>query len=1215
MDGSVSRVWAILVATALAAGSLNSVFSETQSQINAPDGSRMVLVPAGPFVMGTNLGAAEETPPHSVDLPAYTIDAEEVTTEQYARCIAATGAAAPADWTGGKPPKGREKLPITNITWTDAMRYAVWAGKRLPTEAEWEKAARGTDGRLFPWGGVDDPARRNLGSDKLMAVGQFAAGASPFGCLDMSGNAWEWTADWFEVYPGTSARSPHFGQQYKVIRGGGGVDLYGVPNTGTCTQRARLVPYGSHDFIGFRCVKDLPGQTPPYDPKAVIAEADKRFDASLRPPRTLSFETEFEKLKQSRRIPITIVGAPGQKGFVRTGFPLPEGLCRQPMTVGLVNPKGHPALLYTKILSKWPDGSARWVLLDFVATAGEIYTINPSRQSFESLSSSHPSEVMNYSELIKWYSREGVKVTDIPGPMGSIHADETIAFSKKMQLLVTVETETGMQEWRTRETSPWEQWVLPEGYGCHTQGILVDAQDKPTDFQFELLVETEEWDRWSSLRLTLTHALPRKPPYETPSPAVKVKDIRWFFRPAGPITAVRFGAESGPVDLPVNGEIVLSQLDELYYSIDIPGRKPIVGTRSPGWLAVNAEGKWTKLGVRHFWQNCPKQLFVSKDGFGVQLWAGKEPFEWEGGLAKTHEVILEISPDQPDTMHLDPLRVVIPPAWVCGTKAAGALMPRTAESLETMPYWEARRQIDMQQFVNGMPFGFRDFGDGYMGGPYKGKNAYMDLEYDVPWNFLMQFLRTGDVWYLDQAEVMVRHQADIDTENVAGFQWKHSPQHTTTQAELGHVFIRGLLLHYLLTGESRSLETATRIGKWIAGQLSRGEGLGNERQIGWSLYALSGLYEVTRDPEILAAATTACNRLIEGQSPTGKFKIRWDNRIAFFNGIAMSGMLSVQQLSGDAKLAEAIDRVANRTLGFYPEYACRTLNAFSWILGRKADGRYLDAMERSWNSSMEFLRDRDSAAEETHAWMFPAFAARYGLFPVFDKPPPALPEVGSWKAIRLVNPAAEMYLRVESNASAPILLIREGLAEGKAILDDLRGKTIATETITNDRRMFEARSLSLSGPGVYRLRCESRDAYAWQVQWDGRCRVTVVDPKHTQLPSLLPRAYGCLRPGAKEVKIRFEAAGEGFHKAALYDPQGRIVATAQRFVDFEDVGRYEVQLTAPAYAPTEGWSLEIYKLKVLSIEGMTPYWASDKIDLFIPENAGLMENGKGQMEI
>jgi hypothetical protein len=489
----------------------------------------------------------------------------------------------------------------------------------------------------------------------------------------------------------------------------------------------------------------------------------------------------------------------------------------------------------------------------------------------------------------------------------------------------------------------------------------------------------------------------------------------------------------------------------------------------------------------------------------------------------------------------------------------------------------------------------------YADGNYKGKNAYMDLEYDVPWNFLMQFMRTGDVWYLNQAEVMARHQADIDTENASGFQWKHSPQHTTTQAELGHVFIRGLLLHYLLTGETRSLETAEKIGNWIAGQLNRGEGFGNERQIGWSLYALSGLYEVTRNPEILAAATTACNRLIDGQSPTGKFKIRWDNRIAFFNGIAMNGMLTVQELNKDAKLADAIERVANRTLGMYPEYACRTLNAFSWILGRKTDGRYLDAMERSWISSMEFLQDRDSTTEETHAWMFPAFAARYGLYPVFDKQPMNLPEVASWKAIRFVNPAVEMYLRVESNASAPIILIREGLAQGKVTIDDIRGKSITTETFAKDQRMIEARSLVLPKPGVYRLRYESRDAYAWQVQWDDRCKLTVVDPKHIQLPSLLPRAYGCLRPETKEVKIRFEATGEGFHKATLYDPSGKIVSTVRKFVDFEDVGRYEVILTAPVSGEPNGWSLELYKLKVLSIDGMMPYWSIGRDELFMPE--------------
>ena len=328
----------------------------------------------------------------------------------------------------------------------------------------------------------------------------------------------------------------------------------------------------------------------------------------------------------------------------------------------------------------------------------------------------------------------------------------------------------------------------------------------------------------------------------------------------------------------------------------------------------------------------------------------------------------------------------------------------------------------------------------------------------------------------------------------------------------------------------------------------------------------------------------------------------------------MNGMLTVQEHNRDEKLAEGILTGGQSHAGHLPRVCLP--HAQRLLLGPaadKADPRYLDAMERSWISSMEFLHDRDSTAEETHAWMFPVFAARYGLFPVFDTPPKALPEVASWKAIRFVNPAIEAYLRVEDSEPAPILLIREGLAEGKVAIDDLRGKPVAAELFANDRRMFEARSIVLPGPGVYRLRCESRDAYAWQVQWDRRCRLTVVDSENIQLPSLLPRAYGCLRPGATEVKIRFEASGEGFHKAALYDPQGRIVSTVQKFVDFEDVGRYEVQLTAPVSNDTNGWSLELYKLKVLSIEGLMPYWASDKENLFIPEQSAVFENGKRQM--
>jgi len=255
---------------------------------NPPEG--MVYVPEGPFQMGASeeeilrflrpfygaeilgsgreldlilsyIGYVSEMPKHTASTGAYYIDKTEVSNAQYKQFVDETGYGPPAHWTEGTYGEGEADLPVTNVSLEDAAAYAKWAGKRLPTEAEWEKAARGTDGRFYPWGAVFDrnSCQHMRESDAgPVAVGSYLGGASPYGALDMLGNVWEWTTSAFEPYPGnerTDARAP-YGETHVVLRGGAWDqhDIKPVPIR--VSFRFPEKPYTKARDIGFRCVKD-----------------------------------------------------------------------------------------------------------------------------------------------------------------------------------------------------------------------------------------------------------------------------------------------------------------------------------------------------------------------------------------------------------------------------------------------------------------------------------------------------------------------------------------------------------------------------------------------------------------------------------------------------------------------------------------------------------------------------------------------------------------------------------------------------------------------------------------------------------------------------------------------------------------------------------------------------------------------------------------------
>ncbi|MCI0663160.1 MAG: bifunctional serine/threonine-protein kinase/formylglycine-generating enzyme family protein [Acidobacteria bacterium] len=242
------------------------------SEINAPKG--MVYIPGGVLKMGRDEGGEEnERPAHIVRINAFYLDRSEVTNEEYRQFIEATGYSAPPTWQNGRYPEGSDKNPVNDVTWEDASIYAKWASKRLPTEEEWEYAARGSEGRIYPWGNGWKAGAANVlasaGEKKqIMPVGQFPGGASPFGVLDLSGNLWEWTSSDYKEYPGgVKILIPDGYSNLKVIRGGSfestGKNATATLRSGWPATRINWPGDGTEPIYsgtGFRCAQDLKTQ-------------------------------------------------------------------------------------------------------------------------------------------------------------------------------------------------------------------------------------------------------------------------------------------------------------------------------------------------------------------------------------------------------------------------------------------------------------------------------------------------------------------------------------------------------------------------------------------------------------------------------------------------------------------------------------------------------------------------------------------------------------------------------------------------------------------------------------------------------------------------------------------------------------------------------------------------------------------------------------------
>jgi formylglycine-generating enzyme required for sulfatase activity len=242
----------------------------------------LVQVPAGELMMGSDpandtLADDDEQPQHPATLADFYIGKQEVTNAQYAAFVEATGHATPDHWGSGRVPEGKEDHPVVNVSWNDAVAFTQWLGEetgmafRLCTEAEWEKACRGTESPIYPWGDTFDPDKANTyeggeaGPTETTPVGSYSpAGDSPYGVADMAGNVWEWTSSLYRDYP----YDPDDGREdltisgSRVLRGGSFGNSEGRARCAYRYPSSDLVPVYHWDHVGFR-VCASPGLSTP----------------------------------------------------------------------------------------------------------------------------------------------------------------------------------------------------------------------------------------------------------------------------------------------------------------------------------------------------------------------------------------------------------------------------------------------------------------------------------------------------------------------------------------------------------------------------------------------------------------------------------------------------------------------------------------------------------------------------------------------------------------------------------------------------------------------------------------------------------------------------------------------------------------------------------------------------------------------------------------
>jgi hypothetical protein len=925
-------------------------------------------------------------------------------------------------------------------------------------------------------------------------------------------------------------------------------------------------------------------------------------------------------------------------GHVTSGVPFPMGALKQDQHLRLLDEQGKEAPMQTRATATWRDGSVKWVLLDFQADVAARARRGFSLEYGEGVVRQAPAAAVEVAE-------DGLQVRAKSGPLlislprketglvrevrhdrngdGAFDVNEAV-FEGGLRLSLSLGKEWAErvprvlppEEVRIEEAGPLRALVKVTGW--------IDDGSTNRLFRYEARVQVVAASAQVRLFLTLTQLS------DQPRPVwVRDLSLRWPARLPNETVLAGGQPTAHQARLGAGQPLLLTQLREGGYTVRRPEGGTEGGFHAPGWIEVANGDAGLLVACRHFWQQHPKVFSAGPESLRLGLYPAEaaQPFEWDQGLAKTHELLLDfhagtLTAEQGAaraTALEQPLFAVAPAGWYCDSKVFGDLWPF---DFDRFPDYETLTDASGDQFVNRMTTGWRHWGDVYYGGEYKGTNSYTNLEYDMHHNFLCQFARTGLRKYLDPAFAMARHQADIDTNHKTGWQWKHSPRHVEIQAEFGHTFTRGLLETYYLNGDRRCLEAALELGNYFAREIRNPRSTGNERQIGWALISLLPVYEATWNRTYFDAASNTVERLLAGLDAKGKFDIRWDNRIAFFNGIAATGFLDYHRATGDERAAEAALRVMRRARGFYPEYNGRTLEAIAWACERTQEPAWFDFLARTWETTL--ARQISANVMELGApTIFTVhalpFLARAGLVqpsqPPFRLTPGQFDSAGGLHARHLPAGEADLYLEVASQQPLDLAIIRKGAwrSSGTVTLFDPEGRQLSRLEFPRENVLWQRQILALvpKGMGAFRVAFRSPGGLGArgvpEVTWDAvtsrPVRGVVCTPKFRGLEFVTPRLYAAPSGLVPRIELEVAAEGEGFKRAVIYDPDGQVAGSVESFIDLGDRGRFfhKVSADIPPRHAHGAWSISLEGVTIEKLSGLTPYFSTSTQSFFRPD--------------